>query len=82
MPVDVQSKLLRVLQEGEIKPVGSNKSRKIDVRIIAASSKPLQKMIQDNEFREDLSIGSTFTRFTFLLYPSAEMASQRWPIFS
>ncbi len=54
MPHEVQSKLLRVLQEGEIKPVGSNKSRKVDVRIIAASSSSLQKLVQQELFREDL----------------------------
>ena len=54
LPIDVQAKLLRVLQEGEIKPVGSNKTRKVDVRIVAASSRSLQKLIEKNEFREDL----------------------------
>lgn len=54
MPLEVQSKVLRVLQEGEIKPVGSNKSRRVDVRIIAASSSSLQKLVQHELFREDL----------------------------
>lgn len=54
LPVDVQAKLLRVLQEGEIKPVGSNKTKQVDVRIIAASSQSLQKLMRDDSFREDL----------------------------
>ena len=54
MPHEVQSKLLRVLQEGEIKPVGSNKTRKVDVRIIAASSSSLQELVQQDLFRQDL----------------------------
>jgi DNA-binding NtrC family response regulator len=54
LPCDVQSKFMRVLQEGEIRPVGSNKPRKINVRIIAACSRPLQKMVDSKQFREDL----------------------------
>ncbi len=54
MPIDLQSKLLRVLQEGEIRPVGSDKSTKIDVRIITASSTSLKTLIDEKKFREDL----------------------------
>jgi len=54
MPIEMQSKFMRVLQEGEIKPVGSNKVRKIDVRIISASSVSLQKLVEKKNFREDL----------------------------
>lgn len=50
----IQSKLLRVLQEGEIKPLGSTKTIKIDVRIIALTNLNLEKMIADRLFREDL----------------------------
>jgi two-component system response regulator HydG len=49
-----QAKLLRVLQEGEIKPVGSNRSIKIDVRVISASNKDLTVLVKDKAFREDL----------------------------
>lgn len=49
-----QSKLLRVLQEGEIRPVGSHKSLKINVRVIAATNKCLREKVRDKTFREDL----------------------------
>jgi len=54
LPLEMQAKLMRVLQEGEIRPVGSNKSRKIDVRIISASSASLRQMVEARQFREDL----------------------------
>lgn len=49
-----QVKLLRVLQERKITPVGSNQDVPIDVRIISATNKPLEKMMQDGKFRSDL----------------------------
>ena len=49
-----QAKLLRVLQEGEIKPVGSSRSVKVDVRVISASNKDLAVLIKAKAFREDL----------------------------
>ncbi len=52
--LETQSKLLRVLQEGEIRPVGSNQSRKIDVRIITAASIDLNQKVAKGEFRADL----------------------------
>jgi len=54
MPLTMQSKLLRVLQEGEVRPVGSNKVVKVDVRIVAASNKNLQALCKEGLFREDL----------------------------
>jgi two-component system response regulator HydG len=50
----VQNKLLRVLQEREIKPVGGDQFVKIDVRVIAATNKDLRALVGKNEFREDL----------------------------
>jgi transcriptional regulator with GAF, ATPase, and Fis domain len=54
LPLDLQAKLLRVLQEGEIRPLGSNSTRKIDVRIIAASSSSLKEKMHKQQFRDDL----------------------------
>ena len=54
MPMNFQVKLLRALQEREVRPVGSTQSIKVDVRIIAATHKNLQQAIIDQTFREDL----------------------------
>ncbi|MFN8846540.1 MAG: sigma-54-dependent transcriptional regulator [Bdellovibrionales bacterium] len=54
MNMNLQAKLLRVLQERLIKPVGANQSRPIDVRVIAATHKDLKKAISNEAFREDL----------------------------
>lgn len=54
IPVHVQTKLLRVLQEQEIKPLGVNKTHKVDVRIIASTNQDLEAKILDRTFREDL----------------------------
>lgn len=54
LPLDVQPKLLRFLQEGEIQPLGEKKPLKVDVRIIAATNMPLEEKVADGSFREDL----------------------------
>jgi transcriptional regulator with PAS, ATPase and Fis domain len=54
MPLSLQAKLLRALQEGEVEPLGSNTVRKVDVRIIAATSQDLQARLADKSFRADL----------------------------
>jgi|SRR5690554_73035 len=53
MPLPLQAKLLRALQEGEVEPLGSNKVASVDVRIIAATSRNLEAMIADGTFCSD-----------------------------
>ncbi|MFJ5768357.1 sigma 54-interacting transcriptional regulator [Psychrobacillus sp. NPDC093180] len=54
MPLQLQTKLLRVLQEKEFEPVGSNRIIQLDTKIIAATNKNLEKLISEGKFREDL----------------------------
>lgn len=54
LPLDLQAKLLRVLQDGEFEPVGSSKTRQVDVRVIAATNRDLEVSMRKGAFREDL----------------------------
>ena len=54
LPLDIQPKILRFLQEGEIQPLGERKPLQVDVRIIAATNMPLEEKVADGTFREDL----------------------------
>jgi transcriptional regulator with GAF, ATPase, and Fis domain len=54
MPLSTQVRLLRVLQEGEVRPVGANHLRKVDVRIIGATHRDLEALVKSGQFREDL----------------------------
>ncbi|MFQ5601976.1 MAG: sigma 54-interacting transcriptional regulator [bacterium] len=54
LPMEMQTKLMRFLQEGEFRPIGSNRMHKVDARVISASSSSLEKMVTEKKFRPDL----------------------------
>jgi len=54
MPLELQAKLLRVLEGGEVRPVGAATARKVDVRVVAATHQPLEERVAQRQFREDL----------------------------
>jgi len=54
LPFDLQAKLLRVLQEGEFEPLGGTRTRKVNVRVVAATNRDLGAMVAEGKFREDL----------------------------
>lgn len=54
MPLSIQAKLLRLLQEKEVTPLGESRSRRLDLRVVAATNRDLDDMIRDRSFREDL----------------------------
>lgn len=54
LPINVQGKLLRTLEEKSIQRIGSTKTKKVDFRLIAATNRNLQKLVEQGKFREDL----------------------------
>ena len=77
MPLEMQGKLLRVLQAGEVKPVGDVVTRRVRVRVIAATNRDLEGAIQRGEFREDLFY--RFNTFTITL-PALRERGEDMPV--
>jgi transcriptional regulator with PAS, ATPase and Fis domain len=78
MPTDMQVKLLRVLQTGEVYRIGGHKSLSVDVRIIAATNSKLQEKVEQRNFREDLFY--RLNVFPIIIPPLRERADDIFPL--
>ncbi len=78
LPLEMQAKLLRVLQEMKIKPIGAIKEIDIDVRIIATTNRDLLKMVEENTFREDLYY--RISTFSMIIPPLRERTGDIKPL--
>lgn len=70
LPLDIQNKLLRTLNDGEITPVGQNLPKKVNCRVIAATNEPLEDMVKAKTFREDILF--RLKKFTITIPPLRE----------
>ncbi|XZE56965.1 sigma-54-dependent transcriptional regulator [Planctomycetaceae bacterium SH139] len=78
LPLSMQAKLLRVLEAGEIRRVGDNQTTKIDVRVICATHRDLEAMVEAGEFREDLMF--RINTFEIMVPPLRERVSDIMPL--
>ena len=80
MPMALQAKLLRVLQEKEVTPVGETRTHKVDIRILSATNIDLDDAIENKVFREDLLYRLNVIPSSFLRYESVPRISQLWSL--
>ena len=77
LPLDVQPKMLRFLEQGEVMPVGETRPQAVDVRILAATNADLEQRVVEGKFREDLDYRLSVIR---IQVPPLRVAATRSPI--